>query len=554
MLSPQIHEAAGHLQFANPENHDDPGLGRYFGFVSQFDRSFDLADQFATFEAADKTWRFNRNPTDDGPSINYWKGKIRADTQDYDAYYEYNIPPVAEDDTGEEKINFQFRPALPEATHVDTGNRITSMPEDLPEGLRVQIQSANVLPDTYLEILRVLFQKLGVHTTFLDDVHPYSRHTGLVIHVRVDRAVREDRIVDRNDLLERLARFSAVRRGRGKWKWDNEEILGHRTAVALSPTALEKFYAGHAVGKLLKSYHMKNSSDDQEAVTYHPKLEVQWNKEHAPIESVHWSPDKGDPDRDDLLGEIETFLYHAHHWAGLTLTPDPEVYVADTYFTLNPTDRDLNLTIGPTRGLIEYEEELAVITIYDTDLTPKQKQTLRTLSNGGQRLGLSARAESAGVSESTVRRTIGKLSDIFTLSNGAVTPEDDVIAGKLQDIFYSIDHVLDRAKHSIHRLGSQREVIDENSTLGKWARRYVVTVDDTDPDAVEIAITLGELTEYQLVKIVRAGFRAANTVGSNAAYRFRNARIRYKTATGEQRTTGFGRFGHEYRFHGYPRD
>lgn len=236
MLSPQIHEAAAHLLFANPTDLDDPGLGRYFGFVSQFDRAFDFAESSVTFEAAGELWRFNHNPEEDGPSINYWEGKIDADGQDYDAFFEYNIPVVAVDDTEEKKINFQFRPSLPEAKHVDSGNRIQSIPEDLPEGLRVQIQSSIVELDDYVTILPGLFQKLGVHTKYLDDIHPWSRLNALAQYVRIDRDVSESHIVDQDGLLERLARFSAIRRGRGEWKWDNEEILGHQTTVAIRDT------------------------------------------------------------------------------------------------------------------------------------------------------------------------------------------------------------------------------------------------------------------------------------------------------------------------------
>ena len=90
-----------------------------------------------------------------------------------------------------------------------------------------------------------------------------------------------------------------------------------------------------------------------------------------------------------------------------------------------------------------------------------------------------------------------KLSDISTLTNGTVDPEEDVIASQLQDVFYSIDQVLDRAKLSIHQLGTRREGIAEESALTKWVRRYAVTVDDSDPDAIEIAVNLGALSEYQ---------------------------------------------------------
>lgn len=154
VLSPQVHEAGAHLLFASPDDPDDPGLGRYFGFVSQFDRAFELAESSATFEAPGEIWRFNHNPEDDGPSINYWEVKIRADGQDYDAFYEYNIPVVALDDTHEKKINFQFRPGLPGAKHVDSGNRIQSIPEDLPEGFYIEDDGPVISRDDRDDVLK----------------------------------------------------------------------------------------------------------------------------------------------------------------------------------------------------------------------------------------------------------------------------------------------------------------------------------------------------------------------------------------------------------------
>lgn len=549
------HESGAKLQFANPDDPDDPGLNRYFGVVSQYDRARELEADGATFEAAGETWRFNHNPETDGPTINYWQGKIKTRPEDMgDAYYEYNIPVVAVDSVGEKKVNFQFRPGLPNATHVETGDQIGGIPQDLPEGLRVQIASANVHPNDYLEVLTELFRILGIHTGYLDDIHPWSRVTGFAIYVRIDRALSEERIVDRNGLLERLARFSSVRRGKGEWKWDNEEIIGHRESVTFNPTSLTKFYEGHAIGKLLKSYHMKHPTTDQGIDTYHPKLEVQWNKQYSPVKAAHWHAHPDELDRHDVQEELETFLYHALHWADLPLEPDPDVYIEDAYFTVEGTERDLDLAEDPTHHLADYERDLATTTILSANLSKKQEESVRTIMAGGQSKHVTDVAETAGVSESTVRRTITKLSDVLRLSNGVVSPEDDVIAGKITDIFYSIDTFLDRSKGSIQKLTSRTELVDENSVLGRWARRYAVSVDDTDPAALEIAINLGKLTEYQLVKIVRAGYDASKAVGSTAAHRFRNAQIRYTTETGEERTAGFGRYGHQYRFHGYPLD
>ena len=57
-------------------HYDDPGLGRCFGFVSQFDRSFELAESGATYDAAGDTWRKWR----DGDKIrSQYKGPVNPD-------------------------------------------------------------------------------------------------------------------------------------------------------------------------------------------------------------------------------------------------------------------------------------------------------------------------------------------------------------------------------------------------------------------------------------------------------------------------------------------
>ena len=76
VIAPQLHEAAAHLLFVNPDDPDDPGLGRCFGFVSQFDRSSELAESGATYDAAGDTWRKWR----DGDKIrSQYKGPVNPD-------------------------------------------------------------------------------------------------------------------------------------------------------------------------------------------------------------------------------------------------------------------------------------------------------------------------------------------------------------------------------------------------------------------------------------------------------------------------------------------
>lgn len=553
-VTPQVHEAQAKLLFADEEDPDDPGLSRYRAIVSQYDRAYDLHEAGSTFEAAGDTWQISHDPEDDDvSSISHWEGKLAAEGEDFDAFYEYQIPVVAIDDTGERKATFQFRPAFPNATNVDNGEPIRSLPDDLPEGLRIQVLSANVDPDEYIPILEALFRELDINTEYLDDVHPWSRVVQLAMYVRLNREVSEEHITDRNGLLERLARFSSVRRGQGEYKWDNEEIMGHRNAVTMNPTSLEKFYTGHAIGKLFKSYHMKNPTEDQGSVTYHPKFELQWNKEYSPETTAAWHTDAPMFDQSDLREELQTALYHGLSWASLPLECDPDVYEADGYFSLDSQEVDIEIVDDPTEELLEYEQTLTVGTLIDADLTDKQRDVVRTVTDGAGDMPVDATAREAGVSPSTVRRTVRKLNDILRISAGSVGPEDPVIASKLKDVFASIETVLEQAKNTVPRLTGRDEIVSKDSPLGKWARRYAVTVDDAadfEPVSIEIAINLGELSRYQIIKIVRSGYQAAQESGRKAAERFRNARISYTDDEGEDQSALIHHYGHDPRILG----
>lgn len=369
----------------------------------------------------------------------------------------------------------------------------------------------------------------------------------MAIYVRIKRDVSERKIVDRDGLLERLARFSSVRAGQGEWKWDNEEIIGHRTVVAMNTTALEKFYTGHDVAKLFKSYHMKHPAKEQGTVTYHPKFEIQWNKEYSPIRSAAWHDQPERTDRGDIRTEIERQLYHALEWADLPLEPDSGVYVGDSYFTLEGAEQDLDLIQDPTNALETQQNDLTVAQLMEADLTEKQKATIReTVANGGVR-SLDEIAADAGVSESTVRRTCKKLGEVIEVAEGKVRPADRVVGGKLREVFASIDQVLDQGKRSLRGLAGRGEFVPEDSPLGKWARRYAIQVDESNPGIIEVAINLGELTEWQAIKLIRAGRGGRSGGGPRTHERYVKARFSYTNPDSDHCEKGFGKFGYRYK-------
>lgn len=173
-------------------------------------------------------------------------------------------------------------------------------------------------------------------------------------------------------------------------------------------------------------------------------------------------------------------------------------------------------------------------------------------------------AEDAGVSESTVRRMVDGLSDLLLITNGTVSTEDQVTRDKFTGLFRTIDTQLSRGLGSIRKLASQRTPIDEESPLARWASRYGASVDNHSPDsrhydyrypdALEIEINLGELTEWELIQIVRAGYQAAKQAGAFVVTKYVNSVITWTDTNGTKRTTAFGKFGPEYRILGAPID
>lgn len=535
-IDPGIHELDAHLLFVGH------GLSPFFAVATQFDEAL---DNHGTFEAADETWRLNHQED----KIKAWDGKLAAREQDsFDAFREFNIGIVADDEIRRKRINFQFRPALPNATHVDTGEPIRSLPDDLPEGIRVQVGSANVEPEETIEVLQSLAQFLGIRSTYFDPehIHPWSRVTDLAVYVRLDRDRSEEHIVGREGLLERLAQFSSRRQGQGEFKWDNEEIVGHRTAVALNETALSKLYDGHQVGKLLKSYHMANPQAEADPTdpTTHPKLEVQYSTEYSITNaSVPWSPEHADgdqPARGDVRQELETYLLNALSWAELPVTPDPDVYVPDAYWDVQARPDDappITLHPVPIEDVVERERDLATRALTGSEITDLQEQVLRALTDGGSQ-HYERVAERADASVSTVYRVAQKFDQLVTRVDGRLELTDDVVRDRLQDLFASVDRALDWVERGVSNLSREETVdIHPESALGKWLRRVGAVVNNAR-DGMEIVLEGRQLTHDELQRLLRHGYEAAYDTYGVSSRRFANADVYYYDRHGDRRHYG----------------
>ncbi|MCU4926908.1 hypothetical protein OB905_13115 [Halobacteria archaeon AArc-dxtr1] len=537
LIDPQLHKFGGQFLFVpglGDLRGSQDGMAPYFAIVSQFDHcqmGDDGEDDVGTFDSAGDTWKLNH----DEEKVKYWPGKIETRPGDAgDAYYEYQVNVVADDAVGRKRINFQFRPSLPEAVNVETGERIQSMPADLPEGVRVQVESANVTPAEIFEVLQDLMRQIDIDAAYFDpdNLHDHSRVTGLELYVRCIREIVEKQVVETGALMDRLSQFSSVRRGRGEYKWDNEEIIGHRHAVAMNETSLGKLYRsnGHEVGKLLKSYLMKNP-EKQGGPTAEPKIEVQWNKEYSDYlggNAIPWSDPEG-YDFEDLRDELDEYLMFALNAAELPLRADPTVYVPDEYWDVTESERDIPVHADPTEELREAEEDLTRAQLARDDTTSTDRAVIRALADGGQ-MHYQQIVDEADASSSSVYRAVDKFGTLIDkVGRGKYDLADDVVRSKVEDVFEALEDVTEWVEDGIEAIVDANDEIAGDSPLAQWARRHGVHLSERY-DEIDAELT-GSYSEYELRRVLRAGLKAARDTGANVAARFISGDFTYQVGS-----------------------
>jgi hypothetical protein len=551
LVAPQVHEFNANLLFSG-EQLDNP-MQPYFALVAAYDHADgELCPQVDEFDAVDTTWRLDRaTDYDDQPdhgTARHWQGKIQTRDGDAgDAYLEYQLPVYdTTDPLKNRRINFQFRPALPDARHTDTDTPIGSLPDDLSHGIRIRVSSANVEPHTILAVLQALADELGVKPSLWGRrvLHEWSRITGLAYYLRLEQAVADELIIGANGILERLSVFASRRDGHGELTWDNGETTGKRTAVTLDPTGLDALEHTHATGKLLKSYLMREAHNRGEP-TDHPKIEVQWNRSLTPDDvTVAWShdthPDDPDADetiitRDQLRQELHDHLLNALTWAGLDLDPTNPAFVPDDHFSpshLDDATHDaLDLRPDPIEDAIEREHDLTSDTLLRDPPTDSEADVLQTLSDGGHYDTLEEIGADADVSTSTVSRTHRKYDRLLSKLTG-YQAASDVVRTRLTELLATLERDIDNVTRQLGHLSSQLDSIDDNTPFARWARRWGARIQDLG-DELRLRLDTGRLTTYELTKILRAGYQAADHTDHIDPRRFADATLTYHNDDGD---------------------
>ncbi|WP_276258146.1 hypothetical protein [Haloglomus litoreum] len=552
-VKPQVHELNAQLLFTPTT--DEPGEDGLYPYRLLLDRW--EPDLVCSFEAADTEWVFASEASLEAHGIQpeaydhknagYWQGNIKTRPQDSgESYIEFTAPLVdASDPNLNRRVTLIIRPAL-EGINIDDDEPIDSL-RGCPEGVRIEVKSSSVDREDLLDVIQGFAGQLGIRPDWFarDHVHERSRITGLAYYVRVLKQVADQHLVNPEGLLERLAVFSSRRQGQGELKWDNEDVSGKRTAVSLNPTGLSNLYSGHGVGKLLKCYLMKNAREDARDPdghpTDHPKLEVQWSRGYTPYDvSIPFLTEHADGGLtiDDLAVELQEYLVNAIQWAGLSRRPEAEHWVPDDHFAPVAMEQEVRQAVDivgdPIDLAVDQERNLATKAMLEDPPTEHQQGVLRALADGGEFEDQAALADAADTSTSTVSRTFRKYESLLSTMQ-QLSFADSIVRDRVQELMAILERDLDGIQRGIRSLlSSADQEVPEDSPFGKWVQRYGATLQDHHRDGLRLDLASGNLSRHELVKVLRAGFEAADATPGIDVRKFAFAHVAYHDEQGER--------------------
>lgn len=549
VVSPAPHEQTWKFAF------DTGGLQSYGQIVSNFDRV--LGQRDLSLEIGGETWHVITKPfaiaddrlgvdeddfdddegyvgpNDDKPAFTHaWDGHIAARGEAYDTYREMQVALRADDETFEKKVSIQFRPSFPKMEFDETGEVIKSVPRDLPEGVRVEVNTSNVPVGAQLELIQGVARHLDVSAAYFreENIH-WSTMTQLAEYVRL-RRVYGKKIVAKRGPLERIANLSAnVEGSKGRFVWDNEDIEGSYQAVASNPAGWSDMLPDHQYGKRAKYYHPQFARADEtdDDVMSSPKFEVQYNSKLTQG-SVSWE------DRDAVVRELDETLLNVMHWAGIRVGADAvgEVVRSDAYFDADAMPAgDVRIVEDPTPELQATEETLATQQLQygDGTLTETRQRIIERLVEAGpERYDDLAEAVDAHVS--TVYRTIQDFEHVLNSENGRVDFLDRVVRERIELLVGGLRQLGARAQQEASDLVDIRDALEyEDSAFGRWVQAHGARLADVGRDTIEIDLSTVERGWMTIRKLLRAGFIAAvgGKLGGSA---FLNAQVRWTDEDG----------------------
>lgn len=544
VAEPTVHEQTWKFAF------DTGGLHSYGQIASNFDQV--LGKRNLTFEFDDETWHVISKPfaieddrigvdaddfdddegyigpDDDKPAFTHaWEGGIAATDESYDKYREFQVAIRADDEIFEKKASIQFRPSFSKMEFFESGDVIKSVPRDLPEGVRVEVNASNIPVDAVLKLVQRVAGLLDVSSAyFRADNIKWSTATQLAEYVRI-RRVYGKKLVAKRGPLERLANLMAnVEGSKGSFTWDNQEIEGKYQAIKSNAEGWADMLPKQQFAKRGKYYHPRfaRADETEDDALSSPKFEMQYNSK-LQEGSVTWD------DRHELQTELQETLLNVLHWAGIRVGADAldEVFRADAYYDADAMPAEnVRIIEDPTPDLQATEETLASqqLRYGEGTMTTTRKRIIdRLVEAGPERYDDLAEAVDAHVS--TIYRTIQDFDHVLNSENGRVDFLDGVVRERIESLVGGLRKLGSRAQQQASDLVDIRDAVEyEDSSFGKWLQAHGAQLAKAVDRTVEIDLSSVERGWMTIRKLLRAGFIAA-AGGRLGGAAFLNATVRW---------------------------
>lgn len=456
---------------------------------------------------------------------------------------------AVDDDIDARGVTFTVRPAWPDMRRARDGEPAGGIPTDVPGGIRVTVDGSSVDPALFTDAWRGLLEALGCESVARrcqsDALHEWSTGTAAAVYVRLDREVAQQRLVEDGALFDRLSRVSRTSGGKGWLAWDDREVTGHLTDLALDHQTTSRLFAdGVSVGGLWHCYHPAfargaTEDADQDDPLADPKLEVAWTPGRDRVEErgvdvfERDAVPFRDPDRVDLfdvLEDLDQMLVNTLDWAGVDLGNE-SLFTADPYYEATVSERRVTMVQNPLPEIEREETDLVQQVLATGSLTDAQRAVIASVVDGGEQ-HWSDIVDATGVSRSTVYQAASAVDDVLEVADGIVQTTDEVVRDRLQESLDSVGGAENFVAGEVDPLEARIDGVGEDSALARWARRHAGV--GVQLQNGEMVVDLGheKRTGPEVRRLLRAGLDAADL--SDLGDEFMTATFHWATTDGRE--------------------
>ena len=408
----------------------------------------------------------------------------------------------------ERKAHFHIAPRWPMMESKDD-SPTPSVPDGIL-GVNVTTQGSNLPMGAYPNLLRRAVTALDLNPQYFETIHPYSCVFAYEVYTRLNRDVSEA-LIGRNSPLRRIFEHVADKSGFRELREDDNGVRGYHHRVIIDSDGAAALIPEHELAKRLKHYHPQHPRADPDDPLYHPKFGVSFVKKQNDEGAVPWD------DRARLHRELEEQLVNTLLWAGLPARQASDVFVADAYFEVTESARNLRVVDDPTPEIRRKQDAVVIESVTaNPDLNQSDLDVLDVVTAGSR--SIDALVADTGWCKRTIYRVLDRLKGLVTNQNGRVAFASDYLGDVVRTV------LSDAKEGSPH----DRESGQEDSPWAQFVNAYSIKVEDP-PDA-RLTLRFG-LRPDNVQKAIRDGFRAWCEAGRDPC-RYKTGRAVWTDAEG----------------------